>query len=57
MRWSVFVGPDFIVIEEINITDESSDANFYANPRLVTHIDDHAIQALTQFYREHLADG
>ena len=39
------------------ITDSSSDANFYANPRLVTHIDDYAIQALTQFYREHLTEG
>ena len=33
--------------------DESSDAEFYAMPRLVTHIDDAAIAAVTQLYREH----
>jgi SAM-dependent methyltransferase len=34
--------------------DESSDADFYAEPRLVTHIDDATIAALTQVYRETL---
>ena len=38
--------------------DESGDANFYAIPRLVTHIDDQAIAAATAFYRQQLpADG
>ncbi|PSC68426.1 S-adenosyl-L-methionine-dependent methyltransferase [Micractinium conductrix] len=32
--------------------DESSDAAFYETPRYVTHIDDGAIKALTQFYAE-----
>lgn len=37
--------------------DECSDAEFYAEPRLVTHIDDATIGALTQRYRETLAPG
>jgi SAM-dependent methyltransferase len=37
--------------------DESDDALFYAPPRLVTHIDDAAIGALTRFYRERLPAG
>jgi len=37
--------------------DESSDAEFYAQPRLVTHIDDATIAALTQLYREVLPAG
>lgn len=38
--------------------DEADDAEFYAEPRLVTHIDDATIAALTQLYRERLpADG
>ena len=32
--------------------DESDDALFYAEPRFVTHIDDGAIEAVTQLYRE-----
>ena len=32
--------------------DESPDEHFYAAPRFVTHIDDHAIAAVTQLYRE-----
>lgn len=32
--------------------DESDDRNFYAVPRLVTHIDDTTIAALTHYYRE-----
>jgi len=32
--------------------DESPDERFYASPRLVTHIDDQAIAAVTQLYRE-----
>jgi SAM-dependent methyltransferase len=37
--------------------DESPDAAFYAMPRLVTHIDDHAITAVTQLYREYFPPG
>ena len=38
--------------------DEAPDEDFYAEPRLVTHIDEAAIAAVTQLYREHLpADG
>ena len=38
--------------------DESPDERFYSSPRLVTHIDDRAIGAVTQLYRENFpADG
>jgi SAM-dependent methyltransferase len=37
--------------------DESPDVAFYATPRFVTHIDDGAIAAVTQLYREHLTPG
>ena len=37
--------------------DESPDEAFYALPRLVTHIDDSAIAAVTQLYRERLPVG
>jgi SAM-dependent methyltransferase len=37
--------------------DESPDALFYEVPRLVTHIDDAAIAAVTQLYREHFPAG
>jgi SAM-dependent methyltransferase len=37
--------------------DSEDDAAFYSAPRLVTHIDDIAIAALTQFYRERLPAG
>jgi SAM-dependent methyltransferase len=33
--------------------DETPDKQFYSLPRLVTHIDDRAIAAVTQLYREH----
>ena len=32
--------------------DESNDDNFYSQPRLVTHIDDFAINALTKYYKK-----
>ncbi len=38
-------------------SDPSADALFYAQPRLVTHIDDGAIAAVTQLYRETLPAG
>ncbi|MGH3149036.1 MAG: class I SAM-dependent methyltransferase [Rubrobacter sp.] len=37
--------------------DESPDEAFYETPRLVTHIDDRAIAAVTQLYREHFPPG
>src|SRR5271163_2068047 len=37
--------------------DVGDDADFYAQPRFVTHIDDTAIAALTSFYRESLPAG
>lgn len=37
--------------------DMSDDAAFYAEARLVTHIDEAAIAALTRFYRERLPRG
>src|SRR5262245_18625287 len=37
--------------------DESPDENFYCEPRLVTHIDDATIAALTQVYRELVPAG
>jgi hypothetical protein len=33
--------------------DESSDFQFYSEPRFVTHIDDKAIAGLTKFYEKH----
>lgn len=37
--------------------DESPDADFYVEPRLVTHIDDATIAALTGWYRESIPAG
>jgi SAM-dependent methyltransferase len=37
--------------------DETPDAEFYAAPRLVTHIDDGAIAAVTTLYREYFPAG
>jgi SAM-dependent methyltransferase len=37
--------------------DPADDAEFYTQPRLVTHIDDEAIAALTAFYRQALPAG
>ncbi|UOR04313.1 methyltransferase domain-containing protein [Hymenobacter aerilatus] len=37
--------------------DETPDANFYHFPRFVTHIDEGAIAAVTQLYREYLPAG
>lgn len=38
-------------------TDQSSDRMFYRTPRLVTHIDDGAIRAVSDLYAELLIDG
>jgi len=37
--------------------DESPDELFYAEPRFVTHLDDAAIAAVTQLYREYFPAG
>ena len=37
--------------------DEEDDAAFYEEPRLVYHIDDHAVSVLTDFYRQVLPPG
>lgn len=37
---------------DLNRIDNSDDSKFYDDPRLVTHIDDMAIQSLSDFYRE-----
>ena len=37
---------------DLNRLDNSVDTKFYDTPRLVTHIDDTAIQSLSDFYRE-----
>ena len=37
--------------------DETPDEDFYRTPRLVTHIDDRAIAAVTQLYRELFPPG
>lgn len=37
--------------------DDGDDLDFYADPRLVTHIDEDAIAALTEFYRQLLPAG
>lgn len=42
-----------IPVEAFRRQDESPDEDFYRTPRLVTHIDDRAIAAVTQLYREH----
>ena len=40
--------------QDFSREDESSDDNFYYQPRLVTHIDDFAINALTNYYKKNL---
>ena len=37
--------------------DESPDEEFYRFPRFVAHIDEHAIAAVTQLYREYFPEG
>ena len=37
--------------------DEGDDENFYTLPRLVYHIDEPAVAALTQYYRSNIAPG
>merc|ERR1712178_125509 len=48
---------EFFTKECFRRADESDDALFYAQPRLVTHIDDMAIQALHEHYASVLSTG
>lgn len=43
--------------EHFRRMDERDDASFYSFPRLVTHIDDHAIEAVRALYAELLPPG
>jgi len=43
--------------EAFRRTDETPDEEFYRTPRIVTHIDEPAIAAVTQLYREHFRAG
>lgn len=43
--------------QDFSRQDETSDSFFYDQPRLVTHIDDYAIAALTKYYESNLKDG
>ena len=43
--------------EHFRRIDESSDSDFYAEPRMVHHIDEHAIAALKRLYGEMLPKG
>ena len=43
--------------ELFNRVDETSDTDFYAQPRFVAHIEPATIQAVTQLYRETLPAG
>ena len=57
---NVFQSDDFpadwpYTADDLMRIDESPDFNFYSEPRFVTHIDDGAIQSITQYYRESLS--
>ena len=43
--------------EAFRRTDETPDEEFYSTPRIVTHIDDRAIAAVMQLYREYFPPG
>jgi len=43
--------------QDFQRTDESDDDIFYSSPRLVYHIDDFAVTALTDYYKENFKDG
>ena len=43
--------------EAFRRADETPDEDFYRDPRLVTHIDDRAIAAVTQLYRQFFPPG
>ena len=46
------IGHPTLRANEMGRYDETSDLIFYSQPRLVTHIDDDAIGALTKYYAE-----
>ncbi|HWO94136.1 MAG TPA: methyltransferase domain-containing protein [Dehalococcoidia bacterium] len=50
-------GPTPFRPEHFRREDESPDEAFYSDPRLVVHIDDHAIEALRGYLRETIAPG
>lgn len=50
-------GDDALPPGSFDKVDGGDDLAFYAPPRLVTHIDESAVAALTGFYRELLPDG
>ena len=43
--------------EAFEKADPAPDGDFYASPRFVTHIDDRAIAAVTELYREEIPEG
>jgi hypothetical protein len=43
--------------EAFRRTDETPDEEFYRTPRIITHIDDAAIAAVTQLYGEFFPAG
>ena len=44
-------------VEHLLRQDESSDDQFYVQPRLVYHIDDGAVAALTKYYKTVFTEG
>ena len=46
-----------LLSEHLQRIDETSDADFYSEPRLVKHIDSTACNALTDYFREMLPSG
>ncbi len=49
--------PPVIPPEAFHRQDETPDAHFYRAPRFVTHIDEEAVAAVTQLYREYFLAG
>lgn len=49
--------PSSLPVKAFTRSDDSPDESFYSFPRFVTHIDDDAISAVTQLYREFLPPG
>ena len=43
--------------DDFSRADESNDAGFYSVPRFVYHIDEGAVSALTQYYRQNIEPG
>lgn len=50
-------GSSGLPLVAFNRQDDGDDLAFYEPPRLVTHIDDAAIAALTRFYSKNIASG